>query len=538
MKYLLTTVLLCTLFAFANSQTISPVQTGEFCPNTEYTFTATITKPYQSMIGTSSASVTLLPTSPVGSTFTFKGKFGDANQKQAFKIYYTDGTSFDFEFRRIKSLFYSTASTANPPCNVIKPNQTQPVVFPRCQVSSATISFPSIKWFTNFENPELCFGTVTDYEYQLPSGWSIAGIPSTGNNWIAGGNSVVVTSDLSTGDGADIRIRASNRTCGAGLAANGPISTVRISRPEPAMSISPTGNQAFICAGSNKTFTLNGLPANATVTSWTTSNTLLATVPSPSTGSSVVVTNVGGNGSVVLTANISQCSYTYQRTVTINLGTNVPAVYSISSNYVATTNNQFQYYSNPFEFGLGQVYQPKNQSVLFYTVIDNSFITNPSWSVTGTYNLFYQSPNSSSLYMTTPGTGSYSRNTATVKLLANSGCGPVDKTYIFEAIVNGYSFRMAASPNPAKGNINVNITKVADTATFASNQTLFKTSNTTGVTKLHLYNINTNVLVRQWTYKEIDAANYRLNIVGVKSGYYILKMERDNKTTTTKIFVQ
>jgi len=58
MKRLLIIVLFFTIFNSAFSQTISPVQTGEFCPNTEYTFTATITKPYQSIIGMYSASVT------------------------------------------------------------------------------------------------------------------------------------------------------------------------------------------------------------------------------------------------------------------------------------------------------------------------------------------------------------------------------------------------------------------------------------------------------------------------------------------------
>lgn len=104
---LLVFVLSFILAKFVMAQSISPLQTDEYCPNTEYTFTATIPKIYQSMIGVSGAAVTQLPTSPVGSTFTFKGKFGDVNQKQIFRITYTDGTSYDFEFKRIKSLFYS-----------------------------------------------------------------------------------------------------------------------------------------------------------------------------------------------------------------------------------------------------------------------------------------------------------------------------------------------------------------------------------------------------------------------------------------------
>ena len=81
MKRLLSLVFFYTILNTVYSQSISPLQTGEFCPNVEYTFTASISKTYQSMIGMYSASVTQLPATPVGSTFTFKGKFGDANQK-------------------------------------------------------------------------------------------------------------------------------------------------------------------------------------------------------------------------------------------------------------------------------------------------------------------------------------------------------------------------------------------------------------------------------------------------------------------------
>ncbi len=58
------------------SQDITPFRTSEFCPNTEYTFTVSIPKPYDRMIGVGGCFVTQLPTPPVGTTFTFKGKFG------------------------------------------------------------------------------------------------------------------------------------------------------------------------------------------------------------------------------------------------------------------------------------------------------------------------------------------------------------------------------------------------------------------------------------------------------------------------------
>lgn len=84
----LSLIIVCSIILkIAASQSISPLQTDEYCPNTEYTFTATIPKTYSSMIGVGGCFVTQLPTPPVSSTFTF-----------------TDGTSYDFEFKKIKSL--------------------------------------------------------------------------------------------------------------------------------------------------------------------------------------------------------------------------------------------------------------------------------------------------------------------------------------------------------------------------------------------------------------------------------------------------
>ena len=92
MKQILTIIFCSILLNVAKSQTISPLQTDEYCPGVEYTFTATITKPYSSMIGEGGCFVTQLPTLPVGTTFTFKGKFADANQNQRFRIYHPDNT--------------------------------------------------------------------------------------------------------------------------------------------------------------------------------------------------------------------------------------------------------------------------------------------------------------------------------------------------------------------------------------------------------------------------------------------------------------
>ncbi len=529
--FILTASICFTIAAYC--QTISPSQSNEYCPNVEYTFTATITKPYSSMIGVGSCYVTQLPIPPVGTTFTFKGKFGDANQKQTFKINYTDGTFFDFDYKKIKSLFYGTT------CTPIQPSVSQ-ITAARCQVVNTAISFNNVQWSTSFESPILCFGAVANYEYQLPVNWKIGTFTSTGSNWYAGGNSATVTSDLSTGDGGFITIRPANTACGTGLT-NGQSQAVSIpiSRPAPTLSITPSGNQAFICSGP-KNFTLNGLPAGAVITSWTSSDPSLATVPGGSTNAIVAVTKTGGDGAIILTANVTDCNYTYSVPVTINLGTNVPAYYNVQSNYSVTFNNQFQYYTNPPQ-AIGQSYLPLNKNVQFTTFINNAFLTSPSWTISGTYDLFYPSSNNFVLYMRTPSTGGYySRNSASVRLLASSGCGVVDKTYVLQAIVNSFSFSIVASPNPVNGSIKLSVTKVADTNNASNKQGELSVVNTSLLSKtiFYLYDMNTNALVKKWNYQEADVLTYNLDVLGIKPGWYILKMDRCDKTSTTKILIQ
>lgn len=174
MKHIILLAFCIILFNATKSQTISPLPTNEYCPNTEYTFTVTIPKTYSSMIGMGGCYVTQLPTPPVGSAFAFKGKFADVNAKQTFRITYTDNTTQDFEFKKNKSLFYGTS------CTPIQPNQSV-IYAPLCQIVNTPISFNNVQWSTAFEIPTLCFGSITTYEYLLPTGWSIGANVSNGS---------------------------------------------------------------------------------------------------------------------------------------------------------------------------------------------------------------------------------------------------------------------------------------------------------------------------------------------------------------------
>ena len=502
MKCLIHVVFFCAVINTGYAQTISPAQTGEFCPNIEYTFTASIPKTYQSMIGIGSAVVIQPPASPVGSSFTFKGRFSDANQKQSFRVNYTDGTSYDFEFKRIKSLFFTALSSANPPCNRIQPNQTQPIIFPRCQVTSATISFPNIQWFTTFENPELCFGSVTDYEYLLPTGWKLGNTTSNGSTWIGGLNNVTITSDLFTGNGADIRIRASNKTCGIGLAANGPVSTVRISRPGPTTI---TGGIPLLCSG-NSTYTLNTIPTGATVC-WTLSNNSVASIPStPFCGNSVTVTRIGtGNANTVLTATVSDCSGTYPP-INFPIAVGTPGSVSLQVNETA------------FDFCNSGLMQ-------FDASLQNPAPgTQLSWSVTGSGASIKFSAGGYTPVLNIRRTGSF-QLVGTITNACGSTTyseGPFYGADFYSSYCGATFNKFSVSPNPIKGNMNI----IFEQQTKA-----------TDVLNVRLYSFNSSSLVKQWTVNG-GQAKFSLNTSNLKSGIYTLEISNGSSKVSKQIIIE
>jgi hypothetical protein len=523
MKHLYLFVLFCTILNTANSQTITPRQSTEFCPNTEYTFTATITKPFSSITGVGGCFITQTPATPVGSTFTFKGKFDDANQKQTFQVNHPDGSHTDFEFKKIKSLFYSAVSTAFPPCNVIVPNQVQPVLFPRCQVSSATISFPNIQWFTAFESPEICFGTVTDYEYQLPAGWSIGANASNGSNWIAGGNTVVVTSDLSNGDGADIKIRASNNTCGTTLTKNGPVSTVRISRPRPELSIVSGNGTDYICSGSVNYSLSGSLPSGATV-SWSLNNSTYVSIPNPSVGTTVPVSFVS-NGQAILTATITDCIETYPPiSKTIVAGPSVSGFITAMANSYNTPGLKYN-----LTGGISLLLVP-NDNATFISNITSSSLTNINWTWTG------YPPNNPiigngglGLTFTLPVAGTpWTQRTTSWQLTAQHVCGQVDLTIPYSVVSKGgFSFSVVTSPNPAANNLRL---------TFMDESNELKASANKEVA-IKLYNLNSAIVVKQWQMLN-DNQQIDLNVSNVKAGQYVIEVIRGNFKASKQIQIQ
>ena len=488
----------------AYSQQIIPAQTTEQCPGVNITCTVTIAA--QSIQNVLPKALNVNPTvvqqpfnvssSGGNITFSFVGSFADYNNKQTFTVYYTNSSSqavtWDATFVKIKSLL-----TANS-FSQIYPSPTS-ITAQRCQTQNFNISFSNIQYGNPFEAPAIGYGTVTNYEYLLPTGWVLNGTTSNGSNWIAGNNNVTVTSDLSTGVNGAIRIRPVNTACGSGLQ-SGQEATVAILRPAPTVI---TGGQTLLCSGTS-TYTLDVIPPGATVC-WTLSNNTVASIPtSPFCGNSVTVTRIGsGNANTVLTATVSDCSGTYPPiNFTIAVGT--PGSASLQVNESA------------FDFcntGLMQ----------FDATLENpSPTTSLQWSVSGSgarmkYSATGYTP---VLQINTSGTfeilGELSNSCGT----SNYSSGILNSADFWSSYCGSYRF--SVSPNPVKGNMNV----IFDKPVKANESIIMK-----------LYAIYSSMIVKQWNLKG-GQKQYSLNKSDLKSGQYVLEVAIGNVKVSKQVIIE
>lgn len=363
---------------------------------------------------------------------------------------------------------------------------------------------------------------ISNYTWNLgavPNGWLYNGTPAP--QTISTGT--INTLTLIPNCGSALSNISATVTAG-GNQYNTNTSTINVI--SPALSIA--GDNALCSASA--TYSVANLPCNASVT-WTASPSNIVSLSCTSCNSTTITQT--GVGNVTLTATVTSptCSNLTSPTKIISVGNGVSGYYNVISNYVVS-------YNNTLDYGGGSVFLPKNQSVLFSIQLTSTNLSNVSWIVSGTYSTQYNGSNFLNLYMTSP-SASWSSNNATVTLNATGACGSFSKQYNFQAVANGsYSYSMKASPNPATNMLNVAVANIADTSvTVVPKANAVTTNTSTSGTRISLYDSYRNALIKQWTFAD-KAMNYNLNISGVPSGVYILKLEREGKTTTTKVVVQ
>jgi hypothetical protein len=373
MKHAFAFVLLCLLGISTFAQSHSPASSGEFCPGVEVIFFVTVpgTNPgVASWTGAPNITsaiydVTTNSASTV-TTFRFKGNFRDANVLQEFRVTYTNtsgqSAAYVMSYKKIKSLFHNTS------CTNIVPSQNS-ITWPFCEITTQPISFSNVSWTTFTDNPVTCFGSISTYEYQLPVGWSIGSVVSTGLNWIPGGNNVLVTSNTSNGIGETIKIRPTN-SCGSNLANGIPPAFVNISRPLATGLTFSTGPDYICNVGETANFTVLNLPPTATV-QLSVSQPTMAGIVGSSTSPTVTISKIANvNALVDVTAVVTQCGVVYPAlTRKIALGSGRTTVFFQSQQVVC------EIPSRPYYYGAVEEYPSAN----FYEwyLKDNSVASNP-----------------------------------------------------------------------------------------------------------------------------------------------------------------
>jgi hypothetical protein len=337
MKKLLSFLQLLLITLTMQAQSISPSQNVEYCPKQNITFTVRVP------IRASGTSITVTgvdlianPDDPQvtqianavidsGGTitkFNFTGRFGDDNIKQTFLVTYTPLGStttvpIPFDFKLIKSLknLSPNPTSATGPCQILNIGQTAATI-PKCSIQNIPINFNNIKWSTKDEGANFCWGKITQYEYLIPTGWSIGTTISNGTTWIVDDSNVVVKSDEGNGALGKIRVRASNANCGSNLQNNYDIKDINISRPGPILSINgPT----FMCANNNYTYTISGIPSGGIVT-WM-QNSYYTISPNGNTAVLSVGANANGLTNISASITLPNCSLIFPVTFNVSVGT-------------------------------------------------------------------------------------------------------------------------------------------------------------------------------------------------------------------------
>ena len=271
----------------------------------------------------------------------------------------------------------------------------------------------------------------------------------------------------------------------------------------------------YFCSGSS-TYSLTNIPVNSSVT-WSVSPSGLANL-SCTNCNQTTLTRVT-DGTVTLIATIANAcgSNSLVLNKSIALGGDIPPLtgtYSTATNTLPMQTVNF--------VPSGNIYAQYQ-----WAGITNISAVLGSGSPSGTG--FYSFPNGFSFNIATG-------QTVYVNITGNNPCRQITATRTF---IQSSSRSIIASPNPATGSIDVKIIEGQDTSAAATaDLKTHTTSNTTGITKILLYNSTTGTLVKQWAYQENTSKNYKLDLSGVKTGTYILRMERDNKAASTKVIVK
>lgn len=365
-------------------------------------------------------------------------------------------------------------------------NPTATITVPQGYLGSTACNTTPVT-LTAFVNPSL--GCVTSYQWtQFPAGWTF--VSQSGNTATFKPSGTSADSDPNKPFKVAVKFK-----CGTTILSGG---------YNPAYNPPSIAGPAIICT------TGQFAVANTSVgINWSTNNSGLSF---NSTGLATRMYNY--NGITTVTASLVGCSTPITLTKAVRVGTYTHADYSIIESRMPVTGG------TQYLYGLGS-----------WMINDASASYNWSWR-----NYSYVSGQGTRVVNLKPiGTsGGY------VGLSISNACGWSDPApmQFFPYVA---PFAAIASPNPVAANthISLKVTPLSD-----SLNVLTTPSTVSDEGELHheptimsLYDFHTGTMVRQWTYNMAER-NYQLNIAGIKSGTYVLRIGREGWTEATKIIIE
>jgi len=290
----------------------------------------------------------------------------------------------------------------------------------------------------------------------------------------------------------------------------------------PTLTITGSPATDYICSGSS-TYTLNGLPGNAAI-SWSISNPSIASIPNPSTGSSVVVTKQS-DGLVTLTANVTLCGGEI-RTVnkSIMVGPAIDGYYRIASDY-----HNYGIF-NPLYNNNSPIWLPANKTFGVEVFLTSPALQSATWTRAATsYPFTWNTSGTFLSFSGTSGASAYVERKGIFNISAQTSCGTFNGVYNWPVIVQGWgSFKITTSPNPANDLITVNISEESpDVKALSSNENV----------TVEMYSFNQTMLIKTWQFKN-DHNQFNLNIADVNKGQYILVVRKGKFKESKQILIE
>ncbi|MGE5107924.1 MAG: T9SS type A sorting domain-containing protein [Sphingobacteriales bacterium] len=280
-----------------------------------------------------------------------------------------------------------------------------------------------------------------------------------------------------------------------------------------------------LCGGSS-IYSIANLPTcGAVVSNW-----------NATPGGIVQITDNGNNTATVTKLANGQVTLTATVTLTNACNTSTPNLsFPLSSGAFPLTGYYFvnSNYNQPTQNTLGPnnaaIFLPANQFFGVTAYISNTNIPSPSWArATSSYPFTWSSSGIQLNFSGYSGTVAYSQRNGTFDFTANTGCGLTTTTFTWPVIPTSSSFSVIVSPNPATDNLAVSI---------EGEPTITKVSGKTANVTLTLYNLTSTEIVKRWSFKN-NQPKFNLNIIGIKKGLYILKVNKDKLEQTKQISIE